>query len=319
VNKNYKPPFTVTDKMVSQIATISELIGRIKEGELVSSNIKLRKTNRIKTVYSSLAIEQNTLSLEQVTAILNGKHIIAPPKDITEVTNAYDIYDHMDKLNPYSIDDLLKGHSIMMNGLISEAGEFRSKPVGVADNKGNIIHMGTLPQYISPLMEDLLYWTQTSETHMLIKSCVFHYEFELIHPFLDGNGRMGRLWHTLLLSKWNNIFSWLPIESIIYSHQSQYYDAINTSNLNGESSAFIEFMLSVIIETLNSTISVNKATDKEKTVKNYCKNNGIIYNRDVQKLFGVSTATANRILKKLVDSEVLIRVRNGKCWGYTLK
>ncbi len=319
MNKNYKPPFLITDTIINQVSIISELLGRIKEKNFVTANLKLRKTNRIKTVYSSLAIEQNTLTLEQVTAILNGKHIIAPQKDVIEVTNAYDIYNNIDRLNPYSVDDILFSHRIMMKGLIGNPGEFRDRPVGVADNNGNVIHIGSLPEYVPSLIEDLIYWTQNSETNMLIKSCVFHYEFELIHPFLDGNGRIGRLWHTLLLSKWNNIFSWLPVESIIFKHQSEYYNAINTSNINGESSAFIEFMLSVIIETLKNTVTIEQKEEREKTIIEYINKNSIIYNSDIQKLFGVSSATSNRILNKLVEKEILQRVRSGSKWGYTLK
>ena len=162
------------------------------------------------------------MDIEQVTAVLLGKRIVAPPKDIAEVQNAYEIYECMDSLNPYSIDDLLNAHGIMVKGLVNEAGQFRSRPVGVVDSEGNVLHVGTLPQYVPKLIEELLDWVKTSDIHMLIKSCVFHYEFELIHPFMDGNGRVGRLWHTLLLSKWNPIFAWLPVESIIHDNQKEY-------------------------------------------------------------------------------------------------
>ena len=186
----------------------------------LSSNPTLRRTNRINTIYSSLAIEQNTLSIDQVTAVISGKRVIAPPKDIAEVKNAYEIYEHLDELNPYSVDSLLFAHSIMMRDLVSESGAFRSKPVGVVDSKGNVLHFGTLPRYVPDLITELLEWTENSELPMLIKSCVFHYEFEVIHPFADGNGRIGRLWHTLLLSKWNPVFAWIPVESIIQARKS---------------------------------------------------------------------------------------------------
>ena len=155
------------------------------------------------------------------------------------------------------MDDLLKAHGIMVKGLVNEAGEFRSRPVGIVDGEGNVLHFGTLPQYVPQLVKELFEWTETSEIHMLIKSCVFHYEFELIHPFSDGNGRIGRLWHTLLLSKWNPLFAWLPVESIVHDHQQENYEAINTSNAQGEGTAFIEFMLSVIEEALLSVIPEN--------------------------------------------------------------
>lgn len=165
----------------------------------------LRRTNRIRSIYSSLAIEQNTLTLDQVTAVLAGKRVIAPPKDIEEVRNAFEIYEHMDQLNPYSVDSLFAAHGVLTKGLVEESGVFRSRPVGVADKAGNVLHFGTLPAYVPDLVEKLLCWVETSEVPILIKSCVFHYELELIHPFADGNGRIGRLWHTLLLSQWNPV------------------------------------------------------------------------------------------------------------------
>ena len=259
---NKQPPFEINERIMADVIEIAELVGRVSVTDKISMNPTLRRTNRIQTIYSSLAIEQNTLDLEQVTAVLSGKRVIAPPKDIAEVQNAYEIYDNMDKLNPYSIDDILKAHSVMERGLLNEAGEFRSRPVGVADSEGNILHFGTLPQYVPKLVQELLEWTEKSEIHLLIKSCVFHYEFELIHPFADGNGRMGRLWHTLLLSKWNPIFAWLPIESIIHDNQSEYYNAINISNNNGKSTVFIEFMLAQIDKILDD-ISVQISEKNE--------------------------------------------------------
>lgn len=248
--RNKKPPFEITTAILSDVATISELVGSIGSTQNLSTNPTLRRQNRIRTIYSSLAIEQNTLSLEQVTAVLSGKRVLAPPKDIAEVQNAYEIYDHLSELNPYSVEDLLLAHRVMMRDLVSEAGMFRSRPVGVVDSEGNILHFGTLPQYVPGLVEELLQWTEESPLPLLIKSCVFHYEFEVIHPFADGNGRIGRLWHTLLLSQWNPLFAWLPVESIIHDHQQEYYDAINRSNALGESTPFLEFMLGVIKEAL---------------------------------------------------------------------
>lgn len=248
--RNKKPPFEITAAILSDVATISELVGSIGSTQNLSTNPTLRRQNRIRTIYSSLAIEQNTLSLEQVTAVLSGKRVLAPPKDIAEVQNAYEIYDHLSELNPYSVEDLLLAHRVMMRDLVSEAGMFRSRPVGVVDSEGNILHFGTLPQYVPGLVEELLQWTEESPLPLLIKSCVFHYEFEVIHPFADGNGRIGRLWHTLLLSQWNPLFAWLPVESIIHDHQQEYYDAINRSNALGEGTPFLEFMLGVIKEAL---------------------------------------------------------------------
>ena len=272
-------PFTITNGMIEKIAEIAELTGRISAVSQLCKNPTLRRKNRIRTIYSSLAIEQNILTVEQVTAVLNGKHVLAPPKDIEEVKNAYEIYEILDKLDMYSIDDLLKAHGIMMKGLINEAGEFRSNPVGVVDSKTReVIHFGTLPQYVPELVDKLLMWLKQTDVHPLIKSCVFHYEFELIHPFSDGNGRIGRLWHTLILSKWNSLFAWLPIESMIHKRQQQYYNAINYCNNACESTAFIEFMLEAIrdtlleaIETTYSDEQVSEQVVEQDELVEFCK------------------------------------------------
>ena len=247
------PPFTITDRIVNQTAEIAETIGKISITANLDKNPVLRRKNRILTIQGSLAIEQNSLTIDQVTAVLNGKTVLAPPKDIEEVKNAYEIYENMELLSPYSCDDLLKAHSVMMRGLIDECGVFRSCPVGVADSStGDIIHFGTLPSYVPDAVESLLEWVKNSECHMLIKSSVFHYEFELIHPFRDGNGRLGRLWHTLMLSRWNPVFAWLPVESMISEKQKEYYGVINYCNTVCESTKFIEFMLNTIKETLKN-------------------------------------------------------------------
>ncbi len=319
-----KYPFTINTTILNLTAEISELVGKMNVNSKLNQSPQLRRANRIKTIYSSLAIEQNTLTFEQVTAVISGKRVLAPPKDITEVQNAYDIYDRLEELNPYSTDDLLKAHGIMVKGLRDDAGEFRNKPVGVVDSNGNVIHFGTLPQYVPQLVGELLDWVKNEETNLLIKSCVFHYEFELIHPFSDGNGRVGRLWHTLLLSKWNPLFAWLPVESIIHDRQSEYYQAINKSNADADSTAFIEFMLSAIKEALIEVNSVpaessKRKNDREDVIIDYLKNNSDISNSDVRELLSVSSATANRILKELADKGVLIRFRKGKTWAYRLR
>ena len=205
--RNKKPPFEITNTMIHQVAEIAELVGKLTSTNQLSTNPTLRRINRIRTIHGSLAIEQNTLSLEQVTAVLNGKQVLASPKDIAEVKNAYEIYERLDELDPYSADDLLMAHGIMTQGLVKESGISRSRPVGVVDQEGRVLHIGTLPNYVPDLVMELLDWVKGSDIHMLIRSCVFHYELELIHPFADGNGRIGRLWHTLLLSKWNPAFA----------------------------------------------------------------------------------------------------------------
>ena len=320
---NKKPPFAITNSILNKIAQIGELVGQVNAVAGLTTNPMLRRTNRIRTIYSSLAIEQNTLSLEQVTAVLSGKRVIAPPKDIAEVKNAYEIYEMMDSLNPYSVDDLLNAHAVLTRGLTEESGCFRSGPVGVVDKQGNILHFGTLPDYAPGLTMELLDWIKVSDIHMLIKSCVFHYELEVIHPFADGNGRIGRLWHTLLLTQWKPLFAWLPVESIIHDRQDEYYAAINRSNYEGESTAFIEFMLSAIQEALTeaaqtSGVAKTMTTDQLRwyKIQKFLKKNGTITNADVRQLFNVSSATANRILFKYTDEGKLQRIRIGRSWGY---
>ena len=323
---NKKPPFEITASILDKIAEIAELVGQVNTVAGLTTNPMLRRTNRIRTIYSSLAIEQNTLSLEQVTAVLNGKRVIAPPKDVAEVKNAYEIYEIMDSLNPYSVDDLLNAHAVMTKGLTEESGCFRSGPVGVVDKQGNVLHFGTLPDYAPGLTMELLDWIKDSDIHMLIKSCVFHYELEVTHPFANGNGRIGRLWHTLLLTQWKPMFAWLPVESIIHDRQDEYYAAINRSNYEGESTAFIEFMLSAIQEALIEVVQTSGVAGNMTTgelrwykVERFFKKNNTIANADVRQLFNVSSATANRILSRFMDEGKLQKIRIGRSWGYELK
>ena len=320
-----KPPFEITNAMIDHVAEIAELVGRLTSTNQLSANPTLRRTNRIRAIHGSLAIEQNTLTLEQVTAVLNGKTVLAPPKDIVEVKNAYEIYERLEELDPYSVDDLLTAHGIMTRGLVDESGVFRSKPVGVVDQEGHVLHFGTLPQYVPNLVMELLDWVKNSDVHMLIRSCVFHYEFELIHPFANGNGRVGRLWHTLLLSKWNPAFAWLPVESMIHARQPEYYAAINASNDAGESTEFIEFMLSAIKASLIDAIYTSdemsdgvtdKATLRWKQIEKFLEIHPYIMNADVRDLCSVSAATANRILGRFVLDRKLIKCRERGQWIY---
>ena len=241
---SYKPPFTMTDDITMLVSEISEEIGRLSvlyEGHITPH---LRRTNRIRTIHSSLAIENNTLSIDQVTAIIDGKRVLGNPNEIREVRNAYEAYELMLELDPLSVDDLLKAHGLMMAGLIPENGRFRSQGVGVFDGK-KIIHMAPSAEFVPGLINDLIDWYMESSLHPLIKSSVFHYEFEFIHPFADGNGRMGRMWHTLLLGKWKELFYWLPIEDLIQSRQKEYYEAFNYADNVGDSSCFVALMLEI--------------------------------------------------------------------------
>lgn len=324
--KKKQPPFQITNKIIDAVAEISELTGRLSAHDHLFSNPNLRRTNRIRTIHGSLAIEQNTLSLEQVTAVLNGKRVLAPPKDIAEVKNAYEIYERLDELDPYSVDDLLTAHGIMTRGLVEESGMFRTRPVSIVDQEGHVLHFGTLPQYVPDLVMELLDWAKHSDLHMLIRSCVFHYELELIHPFADGNGRVGRLWHTLLLSKWNPVFAWLPVESIIHDHRQEYYDAINASNNAGESTVFIEFMLSVIKASLIDAIhtsdamsdgKMDKKTLRWQKIEQFLQTHEYIMNANVRELCGVSAATANRLLAEFVSDGKLVKYRESGHWAYS--
>ncbi len=259
---DYKPPFHMTDKMTSLIAEISEQVGRITVLQEGTISPHLRRENRIRTIHSSLAIEHNSLSLEQVTAILDGKRVLGNPNEIKEVQNAYEAYELMLRLNPASVDDLLKAHKLMMNGLVSENGRFRSGGVGVFDGEV-LIHMAPPVEFVPEHIQNLFAWYQKSELHPLIKSAIFHYEFEFIHPFADGNGRMGRMWHSLLLGKWKEMFFWLPIEELIQSRQTEYYDALGAADKQADSAGFVELMLEIIRDSLTEITVVGRSTDQD--------------------------------------------------------
>lgn len=258
----YKPPFHMTDKMVTLLAEISEQVGRITVLQEGKVSPHLRRENRIRTIHSSLAIEHNSLSLDQVTAILDGKRVLGNPNEIREVQNAYQAYELMLKLNPNSVEDLLTAHRLMMQGLVSENGRFRSGGVGVFDGD-KLIHMAPPAQFVLQQIQELFSWYAASEMHPLIKSAVFHYEFEFIHPFQDGNGRMGRMWHSLLLGQWKELFFWLPIEELIQSRQKEYYDALGVADKMADSAVFVELMLEIIRDTLKDTTVVGHSTDQD--------------------------------------------------------
>lgn len=260
----YEPPFKVTNKILSLVAEISELVGKIQASDKMSSNPQLRKENRIRTIHSSLAIENNNLSIEQVTAIINGKRVLGLPTEIQEVKNAFEAYEHILDFNPFRVQDLLKCHGIMMQDLVSESGIFRSDGVGVF-NGDKLIHMAPPASLVRGHIENLLNWVEKNDMPMLIKSCVFHYEFEFIHPFQDGNGRMGRMWQTLLLSKFKPMFIYLPVESLIKDRQQEYYDALAQSDASCDASVFVEFLLKVIYDAL-SEISINEILPEKVSI-----------------------------------------------------
>ena len=248
----YKPPFTITNKMLSYVSSISEKIGRITAVGNLEAKPHLRRNNRIKSIHSSLKIEANSLTLGQVRDVINGKTVLGEQREIQEVKNAYDAYAQLSEIDPYNIRQLKQFHGIMTRCLVEESGAFRSGEEDVF-NGDQCIFMAPPARLVPQLMDELFAWMKEaqSEIHPLILSCVFHYEFVFIHPFSDGNGRMARLWHTAILSKWKAVFEYIPIESQIEKFQDEYYEAIARCHAAGESTVFIEFMLAQIDKILD--------------------------------------------------------------------
>ena len=317
MSEHYEPPFIMTGEITNLIVEIGELVGSIATYEAMNPNPILRRESRIKTIHSSLAIEQNTLSLEQVTDIINGKRILGPPQDIHEVKNAYEAYERISTLDPYNVKNLLTAHKIMMNGLVKEAGVFRSGNVGVYAGT-ELIHAGTPAKYVPDLMQQLFTWLKESKYHPLVKSCIFHYEFEFIHPFQDGNGRMGRLWQSLILQKWKYIFTWLPVETLVYENQEEYYKVLQSADNKGDSTEFVEFMLGMIRDALSeisttqnendvvTNVVINVATNEDK-VLSMLKQDGKMSATMLANSIGITQRQAQRILSKLKDEGKILR------------
>ena len=318
----YQPPFTMTEEITNLVIEIGEQVGAVVTYDSLKPNPTLRRESRIRSIYSSLAIEQNTLTLEQVSDVIGGKRVLGPPQDIREVKNAYEVYERMSALDPYNVKNLLLAHRIMMDGLVKEAGTFRSGNVGVYAGK-QLVHAGTPANYVPELISQLFTWMKQSKMHPLVKSCIFHYEFEFIHPFADGNGRMGRLWQSLILQKWRPFFAWLPIETLIHENQDGYYEALNASNAGGESTAFVTFMLRIIRDALNEIIDTqdvrqtsgqnvgtnagtNVGTNEEKVLL-LLKQDGKLTARTLASTLGLTQRQVERILAALKKSGRLIR------------
>ena len=317
----YKPPFTVSPKAINLIAKISGQIERYSIKMEAEDTLRLRRANRIKTIHSSLAIEGNTLSEGEVQAVLEGKKVVAPLKEIQEVRNAIKTYELYPKLNPFSIQDLLLAHGTMMAGLVDEAGIFRKGGVGVFDGE-KAIHVAPPADRVRDLMNDLFGWLGDSDDHLLVRSCVFHYEFEFIHPFADGNGRIGRLWQSLILGKLNPIFEHLPVENMVYSNQQAYYDAINKSSDIGDSGPFIDFMLQEIFDTLlihqgkssNEIAEAKGLNYQHQRVLGYLRSDRRISASKIAADLGMSDRQIERILADMKASGIIRRVganRNG--------
>lgn len=245
----YQPPYTITPEILSRVAEISEAVGRLTVLTDQARVLRLRRINRIRTIRGSLAIEGNTLSEAQITAILEGERVIAPPREVQEVKNALAAYDRFGRWRPETEEDLLEAHGILMAGLIDEVGMYRRGGVGVMAGS-QVLHMAPPADRVPQLMGDLLQWLVATDAHPFIASSVFHYEFEFIHPFADGNGRMGRLWQGLVLSRWNPLFADIPVESLIFEHQGEYYQALQESTDKTDSAPFITFMLGRILDAV---------------------------------------------------------------------
>ena len=260
----YQPQFHLTEEMMTLAMEIGEAIGTIMVDASMSPEPKLRKETRVRSIYSSLAIEQNRLSLDQVTDVIDGKRVLGPPKDIQEVKNAFEAYEQMSTFDPYSMEDLLTAHRLMMKEIIPDAGCFRSQNVGVFHGE-QLIHMGTPGNFVAEVMSQLFEWLRSAGVHPLLQSCIFHYEFEFIHPFSDGNGRTGRLWHSLILQRWKPVFLWLPIESLIHEKQEGYYQAFQESKRQNECNPFVVFMLTIIRDALREIVT-NQAAHQQRDV-----------------------------------------------------
>lgn len=314
-----KPPYQITSVIQKKIASISEKLGEIKAANLQKAPAELRKRNRIKTIQSSLEIEGNTLTIDQVTAILENKRILAPEKDILEVQNAIKVYDSSEEFDFRNIDDLLEAHRRLMSGLIPNAGRFRTGAVGIVKGE-QVTHVAPTAHLVYSLMSDLLDYVKDDEDLLLIKSCVFHYELELIHPFSDGNGRMGRFWQTLMLKQYNPVFEYLPIESLVKKRQQEYYRVLGPADSEGNSTGLIQFMLSILDESLEMVLKSQKVTllgpDRISIFKNIAVNNPFSRNEYLRHFKNISTATASRDLKEATESNIIEKNGDGRTTVY---
>ena len=317
-----KPPYKITGKILKLVASISEKIGEVNSAHLSKPPTELRRKNRIKTIHSSLEIEGNTLTIEQITAIVENKRIIGPKKDILEVKNAIAVYDYLDKLNAYSFDSFCEAHGILMGGLIETAGRLRSKSVGIVKG-AEVAHLAPPSEMLKPLMNDLFDYLKVDDDLILIKSCVFHYEMEFIHPFIDGNGRMGRLWQTLILKDSYPVFEYLPIETLIKERQEQYYDSLGKSDNTGESTVFIEFMLEIILESLEELLNIQNVSltnfDRINLFKSIIKEDYFTRKEYLMNFREIATATASRDLKYAVENGLIDKIGDKNTAKYKYK
>ena len=316
-----KPPFKITSTILDLISQIERLIGRVESLNQPRPQPHLRKSNRVKTLHGSLAIEGNTLDEGQITALLEGKKVLGKRDEIREVLNAIDVYDQMETYDVLDIKELLKAHGVMMRGLIDTPGQWRTGNVGIL--KGSkVSHLAPPADRVQFLMEELFEFLKQEDMHSLIRGCVFHYELEFIHPFQDGNGRLGRFWHSLLLSQYHPVFEFIPVESLIKEHQKMYYDALELSDQSGDSTAFVEFSLSMIHAALQDFVDVFKpdphTTESRLNVaKGHFSNQSFSRKQYLDYFKNISTATASRDLKQGVDQEILVKTGEKSTTSYS--
>jgi len=317
-----KPPHQITTKILELISSISEKIGEINAAYLYKPPTELRKKNRIKTIQSSLEIEGNSLSLDQVTAILDNKKIIAPKKDILEVKNAIKAYESLDSYNHTSLTSFCKAHATLMNGLIENAGKIRTKSVGILKG-ATVTHIAPPGDFVKSLVKELFDYLKRDKDLLLIKSCVFHYEIEFIHPFMDGNGRIGRLWQTVILKQYSPVFEFLPIESLIKARQTEYYRILGESDNKVDSTGFIEFMLQIINESLEELLTnqnVNLTSQDRMNIFKEKIGKSTFNRQDYMRHFkDISTATASRDLKLAVENGILNKTGDKRTTSYKFK
>lgn len=313
-----KPPYEITATILKYISSISEKIGAVNAKYIIKTNPTLRKENQIKTIHSSLRIEGNILTEEQITAILENKRVVGPEKDILEVLNALEVYKNVNNLNPQKESDFLKAHQLLLKKLIDKPGKYRNQGVGIV--KGSKVeHIAPPFERVPFLMQDLFEYLKDQTELTLIKSCVFHYEMEFIHPFLDGNGRMGRLWQTLILMQEYAVFEFLPFETLISKNQEAYYRALSLSDKEGQSTAFIEYMLSIIDHSLAELLdnSAKKLTETDRITLFLESNKNEFMRKDYLNFFkDISSATASRDLKKAVEDKLLTKEGDKKITTY---
>lgn len=313
-----KPPYEITAEILKYITSISLKIGEVNAKYLIKTNPTLRKQNQIKTIHSSLSIEGNTLTEEQITAILENKRVVGPEKDILEVLNALEVYKNITKLKPENEKDFLKAHKLLLQKLIKEPGKYRKQGVGIV--KGSRVeHIAPPSENVPYLMKELFEYLKDKNELTLIKSCVFHYEMEFIHPFLDGNGRMGRLWQTLILMQDYPIFEFLPFETLISKNQNEYYNALSISDKEGKSTKFIEYMLKIIESSLSELLknSTKKLSDEDR-IQIFLENDNVDFTRkDYMNYFkDISSATASRDLKNAVEKKIISKIGDKKTTTY---